>query len=684
MSTRVLVFVLIALSLLTSGVAGLRSSRSRIPLSQRIKHIIVLMEENRSFDHLMGWFNKSKNGPTGAEYNLVNASNASSPKVFASPSAVYINDCDPNHDLPPTTFKIFGPEAYKSNNLTTPRMSGFVEWERDEDGNSAPDLEYCNVMEGFLPEQLPVLSALVDDFTFFDKFFASVPGPTFPNRLFFLAATSAGQTETIPWYKDVVGQLYPVKTIFDQVGEAGGSWKYYYADSPWELFIESLAHQPEKCFTMDTFFEDAAQGTLPNFAFINPRMGINMTTLLGSNDMHPDHDVRLSELLYKQIYEALRASPQWEETLFILTFDEHGGFWDHVTPPQPIPAPGGDDQPSYPDTFGFDRAGIRIPTILASPWLPKGFVISDPPAAQKPADDSIYELTSIMATVRKLLDFMNGTEPLTKRDAWAATFEHVFDILDEPRTDCPMTLPDAVPPATFAPPANGVWDPKDHRAPYNAHAEAARPVNHLQEFIMTVNSHLAGVEFPHHIKEQREVSEWAQRHFHVHREKTLRWKESKAPELQNVTVKLADYETPELSCYWNWYRNDSLVNYQTLVVTYNDTDYCLDSGAGTEGAPIGFSFCYPSKYPAGNRDRAQHWIPSPNNGIRWAGNRNLCVTTHYLPDLNGTITLERCSDSVEQHFGFMGDAPGMTGGNSVGLGTHRMWLGMGRLCLAQV
>ena len=92
---------------------------------------------------------------------------------------------------------------------------------------------------------------------------------------------------------------------------------------------------------MDVFYEDAAAGTLPSFSWINPRSGINVTTGVGSNDQHPDHDMSAGEQYYKDIYEALRAGPAWEETLFIVTWDEHGGFYDHVVPPaENIPPPG--------------------------------------------------------------------------------------------------------------------------------------------------------------------------------------------------------------------------------------------------------------------------------------------------------------------------------------------------------
>merc|ERR1719502_735405 len=112
------------------------------------------------------------------------------------------------------------------------------------------------------------MTALAENFVLMDKFFCSVPGPTWPNRMFFMAGTSDGLTETGPWYEDHTGSFFPGKTIFDQVGEAGGTWAVYYDDTPWELFMQSLADQPQNLKQMDAFYADAAAGTLPSFSSI--------------------------------------------------------------------------------------------------------------------------------------------------------------------------------------------------------------------------------------------------------------------------------------------------------------------------------------------------------------------------------------------------------------------------------
>eukprot|EP00911_Craspedida_sp_UC1_P002499 UC1_evm1s1858 len=476
-----------------------------------IKHIVVLMEENRSFDHFFGWSKLAVNKLKGDEFNLKKVSDPTSQRVKVSATAPYVNPCDPNHGTPATTEKIFGSKSAAGDG-GLPNMSGFVAYE-DEQNHASK--QWCAVMEGFTPERLPVISALASEFAIMDRFFCSHPGPTWPNRLFALSATSAGDTETGTWYRGKKGSLFPQKTIFDQVHEAGLSWRNYFSDAPWELFLKSLSTSPENIKSLDHFYEDARTGNLPSYAWINPRAGMNRTTGLGSNDQHPDHDVALGERFYKSVYEALRASPAWNETLFIVTFDEHGGFYDHVPPPQGVPAPG-DNETSYPDTgFNFDRLGVRIPTLLISPWIPRGTVISAPPKAQKPANNSEYDLTSIMATARKLLGIADSAGPLTKRDAWAATFEHVLS-LPQPRTDAPMQLPDA---------------PQPSLAPED---EAKLPLNDLQQHIGLHHANAAGVPFPpaastetknagnNPVFAQGDISEWLQRQFNRFTARSMR------------------------------------------------------------------------------------------------------------------------------------------------------------------
>eukprot|EP00759_Apiculatamorpha_spiralis_P047080 PhF_6_TR42989/c0_g2_i2/m.65567 len=120
--------------------------------------------------------------------------------------------------------------------------------------------------------------------------------------MFFLAASAGGSDATGPWFNNTFGKLFPQQTFLDQVAEGGGTWKNYYNDTPWEGFMESIAYNPDNVVHLDQFFEDAATGNLPTVAWINPRLGVNLSLGLGSNDQHPDHDIALGEAYIKDIY----------------------------------------------------------------------------------------------------------------------------------------------------------------------------------------------------------------------------------------------------------------------------------------------------------------------------------------------------------------------------------------------
>jgi hypothetical protein len=526
-------------------------------------------------------------------------------------------------------------------------------------------------MSGFTPSALPVINALASEFAVMDRFFSSHPGPTWPNRMFTLSGTSAGSTATFAWYRDVNGALFPQKTIFDQLEENGHTWRNYYNDTPWELFMEKIANSPKNLQSMDEFYAAAAQGTLPSFSWINPRSGVNVTTGVGSNDQHPDHDMNAGEQFYKDIYEALRASPSWNETLFIITYDEHGGFYDHVIPPEGVPAPG-DGEQSYPDEFSFTRLGVRIPTLLISPWIRRGTVISAAPSEYKPYSNSEYDLTSIIATTRKLLG-MPAT-PLTARDEWAATFEFVIDSsMTEPRTDCPMHLPDAVPPVI------------------PASAEIDLPLNTLQRDIMTVHARLAGVAVPE-LEKQGDHSELVQKHYAVHKEKTEHFLSHVSSKQYIVVTKPVPLfgSTDETKWDLNGIKhggNDVYANttapYITLSTMHLRTategssepvPLCLDGGDGYEGSVIGVTPCLPSIDPAINRAPSQHFVYPGDGTLRFYDSSKashpesfLCVTSSD-PKYDGTASvsptyatlLKTCDHTVEQSWAYHGSAPGQS------------------------
>ncbi|CAM8920525.1 unnamed protein product [Rhodiola kirilowii] len=396
---------------------------------QRIKTVVVLVLENRSFDHMIGWMkntiNPSINGVTGDECNTVSTNGTKQESICFTDDAEFI-DPDPGHSFEDVEQQVFGSGTF-------PSMSGFV-----QQASSVSDHLSEAVMKGFKPESVPVYAQLVKEFAVFDGWFSSIPGPTQPNRLFAYSATSHGSVS------HVLTQLatgYPQKTIFDSLYDDNIDFGIYFQQIPTTFFFRNMRklkyilnyHQYDLKFK-----RDARNGKLPRLSVIEPRY----FDVLGfpANDDHPSHDVANGQKLVKEVYETLRASPQWNETLLVITYDEHGGFFDHVkTPFINVPSPDGINGPA-PYFFKFDRLGVRVPTIMVSPWIKKGTVVS---RAIGPAGNSEYEHSSIPATIKKMFNLSSNF--LTNRDAWAGTFEHIVNDLTSPRTDCPETLPDPVP-----------------------------------------------------------------------------------------------------------------------------------------------------------------------------------------------------------------------------------------------
>ncbi|KAK6927087.1 Phosphoesterase [Dillenia turbinata] len=420
-----LYLILSSQSLDTTNV-GKRSPRKN--LKGPIKTLVVMVMENRSFDHVLGWLKATRpeiDGLTGKESNRFNASDESSPEVFVSDDAIFV-DSDPGHSYQAIREQIFGSE----NLSAEPTMKGFVQ----QALNMSDDMPRT-VMSGFKPERLPAYTALANEFGVFDRWFASVPASTQPNRFYVHSATSHGASSNVR--KDLI-HGFPQKTIFDSLDENCLTFGIYYQNVPATLFFKSL----RKLKHVNNFHSynlkfklDAKLGKLPNYVVVEQRyFDVN---LFPANDDHPSHDVAMGQKFVKEVYEILRASPQWNEMALLITYDEHGGFYDHVpTPVQNVPNPDGIVGPD-PYYFRFDRLGVRVPTFLISPWIDKGTVIHEPSG---PTPSSQFEHSSIPATVKKL--FSLNSNFLTKRDAWAGSFESYFQLRDTPRDDCPETLPE--------------------------------------------------------------------------------------------------------------------------------------------------------------------------------------------------------------------------------------------------
>ncbi|KAJ6984945.1 non-specific phospholipase C2-like isoform X2 [Populus alba x Populus x berolinensis] len=331
-----------------------------------IKTVVVVVMENRSFDHMLGWMKKINpeiNGVDGTQWNPLNISDPSSQKFFTNNQAQYV-DPDPGHSFQAIREQIFGSEDTSKN---PPPMNGFAQQAFSMDASTSLSRD---VMNGFEPDVVAVYKTLVSEFSVFDRWFASVPSSTQPNRLFVHSGTSAGATSNIP---ALLVKGYSQRTIFENLDDAGISWGIYYQNIPATLFYRNL--RKLKYITRFhpygmSFKKHAKQGKLPGYVVLEQRyMDIKISP---ANDDHPSHDVYQGQMFVKEVYETLRASPQWNETLLVITYDEHGGFYDHVaTPVSGVPSPDGIVGPE-PFFFKFDRLGVRVPTIVVSPWIEKG------------------------------------------------------------------------------------------------------------------------------------------------------------------------------------------------------------------------------------------------------------------------------------------------------------------------
>jgi phospholipase C len=430
------------------------------PRLEKIEHFVVLMLENRSFDHLLG-YHKSVDpridGLMGTESNLPDPIHSSLPAVPVSRATSFAIPFDPGHEFDDVQIQLYGPGRPPINPAP---MDGFVASAKAGAQQAQVPQAAPRIMECFQPDQVPVLSALAQQFCVCNYWHSSLPGPTWPNRFFIHAATSGGLTDSPDTGQIVAGFSFPNGTIYERLSSAGKGWSIYHDSLPQTAGINSLRPEYVNPFTtrfreMSSFAGDVTAGRLPEYVFIEPNYDTGHNYEQG-NSMHPLNDIRKGEALVKQVYEALRASPLWEKVMLVITFDEHGGFFDHVPPTAAVPT--GDDQryanPLHP--FGFDLHGVRGPALVISAYTGQGVVLGT--IGQAAANT--YDHTSMLATVERRF----GLAPMTHRDAAASSLEEALN-LDAARTDAPVTLPAPVPETLLArvlAPLTQIYNSKGH------------------------------------------------------------------------------------------------------------------------------------------------------------------------------------------------------------------------------
>lgn len=395
-----------------------------------VEHIVVLMLENRSFDHMLGFLyadsgnvspvtKQAFEGLTGKESNQdatatsipVSALTQGSANLYFTPGA------DPGEGFLATNMQLFAEASPPAGISAT--NSGFVtDFAATLKGGHThgPIIKgttASDIMRMFTPELLPVLSGLARGFAVCDHWFSSVPTETFPNRAFVGAATSQG-------HLDDSTPKFTTQSIFGLLSAHNLDWSIYgYDKAPLtRLDFPDTTNAPESHFGVFHDFQAAASaGSLGTYTFLEPSWGSS------GNSQHPNYDVSLGEQLIHDVYYALRNGPAWNQTLLIITYDEHGGCYDHVPPPTGAVPPD-----SSAGEFGFDftRFGVRVPAVLVSPLIAPGTVFR--PSGTVPLDH-----TSILKTVETRWKL----PPLTARDAAAPGVGDVLT-LAQARTDDPL------------------------------------------------------------------------------------------------------------------------------------------------------------------------------------------------------------------------------------------------------
>jgi len=413
-----------------------------------VNHVVVLMLENRSFDHMLGFLYPGKVTPSGQPFEGLTGTesnpgaNGQPVTVFqiqpTTPNAYLMPGSDPGEGYMSTNSQLYGSDDAPASGTAAPGQ-GFVKdygytigWESRETGWSVVSgTVEGDIMGCYTPQTLPVLSALATGYAVCDQWFCSVPTETLPNRAFAAAATSQG-------HMDDKTHTFTSPTIFGLLQAAGLGWAVYgYNEQPLtkDTFTQISTADASHFGLFTDFQAAAAAGTLPPYTFLEPSWSST------GNSQHPNYDVALGEQLIHDVYEALRAGPGWAQTLLVITYDEHGGCFDHVPPPWGAVPP---DTTTGEFSFGFDRFGLRVPTVLVSPLIAPGTVF------RVPAGGTPLDHTSILKTVELRWDL----GALTARDAAAPDFGNVLT-LTTPRTD-DVLAGVTVPVSTVATPSVGL------------------------------------------------------------------------------------------------------------------------------------------------------------------------------------------------------------------------------------
>ena len=419
---------------------------------QRIQHVVVLMMENRSFDHLLGYLDHDdQTYPSLKRLDVscpIDPERPDGKRIPTNDRAKTVLGADPDHSHEAVMLQMYG--RHGAPRVGSARMDGFIRsyalkiaggsirrssllervagtvlralttvwnWVRRRPRPVLPRPE--DIMNCFSEGESPVLSKLAKEFAVLVNWHASVPGETWPNRNFAHAATSDGTT-------NIEVRFYPNRTIFEQLAEVDEKKWRIYQDGIAQVwaFPQLWTSGTDNFSDFEELFSHIRKDQLPAYSFIEPNHGFGSGE---GNSQHPGNNLTAGdsfvagEVLMGRIYNALVDSPDvFSKTLFLITYDEHGGFFDHVSSRGVLP-PGGRVAPSG---FEFDISGVRVPAVAISALIPRGIV-----------DHNFYDHASIPKTVRQ--QFAAHLDALTERDREANDLLALLPLLPAPRIDCP-------------------------------------------------------------------------------------------------------------------------------------------------------------------------------------------------------------------------------------------------------
>jgi phospholipase C len=442
----------------------------------KIEHVVVVMLENRSFDHMLGYLSLegARSDVDGLRAEFANEHTGLRYPVHHLDTTAMSDD--PDHCASAVDLQVHGGS-----------MNGFVaSFASTLTARGIHDADAGQVMGYYNRTDVPVYDHLAREFAVCDRWFSSVPGATWPNRLYAMCGRAAGSRDDLPRN---LPPLYNQPSFVRHLDARGISWRWYsfeagtlrFADARYCLghhdrfaFFsrEKLNWRTELEFRIATdapsFLEDAARGTLPSVSWIDPNFSSFNPIGFRPNDDHPPADIKDGQDLVLAIYHALTESQCWEKSLLVIVYDEHGGFFDHVWPPE---AP--DDDPRV-----FDRYGVRVPALIVSPWVEPGSV-----------SHLVFDHTSIIKTILQRFCPDALDEPVPRRGPLArlkrpglavhpgkrvANANHLGGLLTR-------TTPRA------APDHNALIDDAAARAAHMGNSVTTRPVTDLQMRIVAAN-----------------------------------------------------------------------------------------------------------------------------------------------------------------------------------------------------